>query len=179
MTAQLDLWIQTLVEFMRNNQQWALPIVFFVAFAECVAILSWLVPATVFFTAFGAIAGASGLNLVPLSIAAALGAAFGFWLSYWVGLLLGPRVDDYWPLRDNPDLLRRGHDFFEKWGFLGIIIGHFFGPIRAVIALVAGIVKMPFWAFQLANFGASFAWGFGLIYGAGHATEMMMKFTGK
>ena len=54
--------------------------------------LSWLVPATVFFTAFGAIAGASGLNLVPLSLAAALGAASGFWISYWAGLILGPRA---------------------------------------------------------------------------------------
>jgi membrane protein DedA with SNARE-associated domain len=176
---QLDQWMHALVEFMRANQQWAIPIVFLVAFAECVAILSWLIPATVFFTAFGAVAGASGLNLVPISIAASLGAGFGFWISYWAGLLLGPRVGDYWPLRDNPALLQRGHDFFEKWGILGVLIGHFFGPVRAVIALVAGIVKMPFWAFQLANWTASFAWGFGLIYGAGRFTEMMMQITGR
>lgn len=177
--SQLDQWMHALVEFMRANQQWAIPIVFLVAFAECVAILSWLVPATVFFTAFGAVAGASGLDLIPLSLAASLGAAFGFWISYWAGLLLGPRVSDYWPLRDNPALLQRGHDFFEKWGILGVAVGHFFGPVRAVIALVAGIVKMPFWAFQLANFGASFAWGFGLLYGAGRFTEYMMRFTGR
>ncbi len=175
----LEQWMHELVAFMRVNQYWAAPIVFFIAFAECVAILSWLVPATVFFTAFGAIAGASGLNLVPLSLAAALGAASGFWISYWVGLVLGPRVGDHWPIRNNPALLQRGHDFFEKWGVLGIAIGHFFGPIRAVIALVAGIVKMPFWPFQIANFAASFAWGFGLIYGAGRFSEYMMQFTGK
>jgi len=177
--AQLDQWMQALVEFMRVNQQWAIPIVFLVAFAECVAVLSWLVPATLFFTAFGAAAGASGLNLVPLSLAASLGAASGFWISYWVGLRIGPRVGDHWPLRDNPALLQRGHDFFEKWGVLGVAIGHFFGPIRAVIALVAGIVRMPFWAFQLANFAASFLWGFGLLYGAGQATEFMLRFTGR
>ena len=177
--SQLDQWMHALVEFMRANQQWAIPIVFVVAFAECVAVLSWLVPATVFFTTFRAVAGASGLNLVPLSFAASFGAALGFWVSYWAGLVLGPRVGHHWPLRDNPDLLRRGHDFFEKWGILGIAIGHFFGPMRAVIALVAGIVKMPFWAFQLANFGASFAWGFGLLYGAGRFTEYMMRLSGK
>lgn len=176
---QLEQWMQDLVEFMHANQQWALPIVFLIAFAECVAILSWLVPATVFFTTFGAIAGASGLNLVPLSLAASLGAASGFWISYWAGLVLGPRVGDHWPLRDNPALLQRGHDFFEKWGVLGIAIGHFFGPIRAVVALVAGIVKMPFWPFQIANFAASFAWGFGLIYGAGRFSEYMLRFAGK
>ena len=111
---QLEQWMHELVAFMRDNQYWAAPIVFLIAFAECVAILSWLVPATVFFTAFGAVAGASGLNLVPLSLAAALGAASGFWISYWVGLVLGPRVGDHWPLRNNPALLQRGHDFFEK-----------------------------------------------------------------
>lgn len=171
--AQLEIWMQTLVEFMRANQEWAIPIVFLVAFAECVAILSWLVPATVFFTAFGAVAGVSGLNLFPLSLAAALGAGSGFWASYWVGLRLGPGVGNYWPLKNNPQLLDRGHAFFAKWGFASILIGHFFGPLRAVIALVAGIVKMPFLSFQLANWAASFAWGFGLIYGSGRLAEFM------
>ena len=41
--AALEQAMQTLVEFMRVNQEWAIPIVFLVAFCECVAILSWLV----------------------------------------------------------------------------------------------------------------------------------------
>lgn len=172
---QIELWMQALVAFMRANQEWAIPIVFLVAFAECVAILSWLVPATVFFTAFGAVAGASGLNLIPLAFAASLGAAMGFWISYWAGQILGPRVGDHWPLNRNPALLERGHRFFEKWGVLSILIGHFFGPLRAVIALVAGIVKMPFLHFQAANFAASFVWGFGLLYGAGRIAEFVTR----
>ena len=171
--AQFELWMQALVEFMRANQEWALPIVFLVAFAECVAVLSWIVPATVFFTAFGVAAGASGLNLVPLAFAASLGAGCGFWISYWAGLVLGPRVDHHWPFKDNPALLARGHAFFEKWGVASILIGHFFGPLRAVIAIVAGIVQMPFWPFQIANWIASTAWGFGLLYGAGRLAEFV------
>lgn len=173
--AQMEQWIQALVAFLQANQQWAIPIVFLFALAECIAILSWLIPATVFFTAFGAIAGASGLNLVPLALAASLGAGLGFWLSYWAGIVLGPRVDHYWPMRDNPQMLERAHAFFEKWGVFGIAIGHFFGPVRAVIAIVAGIVKMPFWPFQIANWLASFAWGFGLLYGAGRVSEMLVR----
>lgn len=173
--ADLEQAMKALVEFMQAHQQWALPIVFAVAFAECVAVLSWLVPATVFFTTFGAVAGASGLNLVPLAFAASLGAGSGFWVSYWAGLFLGPRVHEYWPFTKNPQLLDRGHAFFEKWGFASIIIGHFFGPLRAVIAIVAGIVVMPFWAFQLANWVASFAWGFGLLYGVGRVSEFFAR----
>ncbi|MBN9443083.1 DedA family protein [Bosea sp. (in: a-proteobacteria)] len=173
--AALEHAMQTLVEFMRVNQEWAIPIVFLVAFCECVAILSWLVPATVFFTTFGAVAGASGLNLVPLALAASLGAGSGFWVSYWAGLILGPRVHDYWPFTKNPQLLDRGHGFFEKWGLASILIGHFFGPLRAVIAIVAGLVAMPAWQFHLANWLASFAWGFGLLYGAGRLAEFVTK----
>lgn len=172
---QLESLMQGLVEFMRTNQQWAIPIVFLVAFAECVAVLSWLVPATVFFTAFGAAAGASGLDLVPLAFAASLGAGCGFWISYWAGIVLGPRIGETWPLKNNPELLERGHAFFEKWGIFSILIGHFFGPLRAVIAIVAGIVKMPFLPFQLANWAASFAWGFGLLYGAGRLAEFVTR----
>ena len=172
---QLESLMRDLVEFMRVNQQWAVPIVFFVAFAECVAVLSWIVPATVFFTAFGAAAGAMGLNLGPLAFAASVGAASGFWISYWAGQILGPRVDHHWPFKDNPQLLARGHAFFEKWGIASILIGHFFGPLRAVIAIVAGIVSMPFLQFQIANWIASFVWGFGLLYGAGRLAELVTR----
>ncbi len=96
---------------------------------------------------------------------ASLGAGTGFLVSYWAGLFLGPRVHDYWPFRNNPQMLQRGHDFFEKWGVASILIGHFFGPLRAVIAIVAGIVRMPALQFHLANWAASFAWGFALLYG--------------
>lgn len=172
---ELKLWMDALVEFIRLHQEWAIPIVFLIAFAECVAILSWLVPATVFFTTFGAFAGASGLNLVPLALAASLGAGCGFWVSYWAGLILGPRVSHYPPMNRNPQMLERGHAFFEKWGALSIVIGHFFGPLRAVIAIVAGIVRMPPLQFHLGNWCASFAWGFGLIYGAGRLAETFAR----
>lgn len=172
---EIKLWMDTLVEFIRLHQEWAVPIVFLIAFAECVAILSWLVPATVFFTTFGAFAGASGLNLVPLALAASLGAGCGFWVSYWAGLVLGPRVAHYPPMNRNPQMLERGHAFFEKWGAMSIVIGHFFGPLRAVIAIVAGIVRMPPLQFHLGNWTASFAWGFGLIYGAGRLAEAFAR----
>jgi hypothetical protein len=57
--------------------------------------------------------------------------------------------------------------FFERWGAPGIFFGHFVGPVRAVIAVVAGIVKMPPLQFHLANWSASFVWGFMFFYGFG------------
>ncbi len=171
----IEAMVRPVVEFAQTHQAWAPVIVFLVAFGECVAFLSFLVPATAFFAVFGTAAGASGLAPFPLAMAATLGAGFGFWLSYWIGLRIGPRAAHYWPFNKSPDMLQRGHDFFEKWGAPGVFLGHFIGPVRAVIAIVAGIVKMPPLQFQLANWSASFVWGFMFFYGGGLLGEKMME----
>lgn len=163
----MDAWMRTAAEFAQANAAWAPVIVFVVAFCECIAFLSFLVPATAFFTVFATAAGASGLSPLPLALAATAGAGTGFWLSYVVGVRFGPSAGSYWPFKNNPDLLKKGHDFFERWGAPGVFFGHFIGPVRAVIAVVAGIVKMPPLHFHLANWSASFVWGFMFFYGFG------------
>lgn len=167
--------MRAIAEFAHANAAWAVPIVFVVAFCECIALLSFLIPATIFFTVFGTMAGAGGLDLFPLGLAASAGAGAGFWVSYWFGLLVGPRAGEYWPLRKNPHMLKVGHDFFEKWGTIGIFLGHFIGPVRAVIALTAGIVQMPPLPFHIANWLGAVAWGFGLIYGSGSFGQLLMR----
>ena len=162
-----EAYMRPLITYLQNNQQLILPVVFLIAFGECVAFLSFLVPATVFFSLFAAFAGAAGLNLLPIAVFISLGAGTGFWVSYWAGLKLGPTAGHRWPFSKNPQMLERGHAFFEKWGMAGVFFGHFIGPVRAVIAIVAGICQMPFLPFQLANWAASFAWGFGLTYAGG------------
>ena len=163
----LEAHVAPLIDFLRAHPEYVLPVVFLFAFGECVAFVSLLVPATVFFSLFGAFAGAAGLDLKPIAITAAIGAGCGFWISYWIGEKLGPEAAHHWPFTRHPDMLPRGHAFFEKWGWAGIFLGHFFGPVRAVVALVAGICTMPQLPFQLANWAASTIWGFGLVYGAG------------
>ena len=87
-----------------------------------------------------------------------MGAAFGDWLSYWIGLKLEYSVAHMWPLSRHPDLIPRGEAFMKKWGIPGIFIGRFFGPLRASVPLIAGIFEMPFWRFQFANFISAFVW---------------------
>jgi membrane protein DedA with SNARE-associated domain len=87
-----------------------------------------------------------------------VGAALGDWLSYWIGVKLGPPVAHIWPLSRHPELLPRGETFVKRWGPLAIFIGRFFGPLRASVPLVAGIFRMPVWEFQIANFSSAFVW---------------------
>lgn len=87
--------------------------------------MSLLLPATVILLALGALIGESGIAFWPIWAAAAAGAFFGDWLSYWIGYHYQDRVAHMWPLSRNPQLLARGHAFFERWGVLGIFIGRF------------------------------------------------------
>jgi len=150
--------VQQTVDFVRNNQVWAAPIVFALAFGESLAFLSLLIPAWGALVAIGALISSSDINFWPIWIAASLGAAAGDWLSYWVGLKLEYTVAHVWPLSRHPDFIPRGEAFMKKWGVPGIFIGRFFGPLRASVPLIAGIFEMPFWRFQVANFSSAFVW---------------------
>ena len=150
--------IDTIVAFARDNAAWVPPLMFVLAFGESLAFISLLLPAWGALVALGALIGTSGISFWPVWVAAALGAAFGDWLSYWIGLKLEYRVQHIWPLSRHPDLIPRGERFMRKWGIPGIFIGRFFGPLRASVPLIAGIFEMPFWSFQAANFASAFVW---------------------
>jgi membrane protein DedA with SNARE-associated domain len=152
------VYIDQLIAFARDNAAWAPGVMFVLAFGESLAFISLLIPAWGALVALGALVGPSGISFWPLWLAAALGAALGDWLSYWIGLKLEYRVQHIWPLSRHPDLIPRGEAFMKKWGVPGIFIGRFFGPLRAVVPLIAGIFEMPFWRFQAANFSSAFVW---------------------
>jgi membrane protein DedA with SNARE-associated domain len=90
-------------------------------------------------------------------------AACGDWLSYWFGFHFKDRIAHIWPLSRHPDLLPRGHAFMEKWGIPGIFIGRFFGPLRASVPLIAGILEMDYWKFQVANVLSALLWAYVLL----------------
>ena len=60
-------------------------------------------------------------------------------------------------------MLPKGHAFFEKWGVWAIFIGRFSGPLRASVPLVAGMLAMSQWKFQIANILSAFIWAGALL----------------
>jgi len=170
-------FIDHAAEFVRDHAVWAGPIMFALAFAESLAFISLLVPAWGALVAIGALVGAGSLSFWPVWIAGALGAACGDWLSYWIGVKLEYSVAHMWPLSRHPNLIPRGEAFVKKWGALAIVIGRFFGPLRAAVPLVAGIFEMPFWRFQIANFSSAFLWAGVLIALGSGVTKVFAWFS--
>jgi membrane protein DedA with SNARE-associated domain len=154
----LDQLAAQIIDFVHAHEVWAMPVVAALAFGESLAVISLLLPATIALVGIGALIGAGDLDFVPVWIAAALGAALGDWLSYWVGRKFKTSVARIWPLSHHPDLVPKGEAFVERWGVAAVFIGRFFGPARAAVPLAAGILIMPWWPFQLANFFSAFVW---------------------
>ena len=159
----LEDYTTALVDFIRVHEAWAAPIVGALAFGESLAFISLLLPAWSILIAIGALVSGSGISVWPILVAGAVGAALGDWLSYWVGLKVGPAVAHMWPLSRHPELIPRGERFVKAWGALAIMIGRFFGPLRASVPLVAGIFAMPYWQFQMANFVSALIWSAALL----------------
>lgn len=169
-----DAYVQNLIDFLREHEAWAAPVVFVLCFAESLAFISLLIPAWAALVAIGALISVGGLSFWPVLLAGAVGAALGDWLSYWVGLKLEDRVYRMWPLSQHPDLIPIGETFVRKWGALAIFIGRFSGPLRATVPIIAGVFAMPYGRFQLANFSSAFVWA-GVLLTLGDITSTAIQ----
>ncbi len=152
-----------LLNFVRHHQAWAPAIVFALAFGESLAFVSLLLPATAILLGVGGLIGAADIAFWPIWWAAALGAVFGDWLSYWLGVRYSYAIAQIWPLSRDPELLPRGEAFFRKWGTLGVFVGRFFGPLRSIVPLAAGICGMRQLPFQIANLASAVIWATGVL----------------
>lgn len=152
-----------ILQFIEQHQIWAIPIVFVLAFCESLAFISLLVPATIILIGAGTIIGAGALSFFPVFLSSSAGAFVGDLVSYWLGKHYHEQILKLWPLCKNPRLISKGEQFFLKYGALGVFIGRFFGPLRAIVPLIAGIMCMPSFSFFIANVTSAFVWSFVIL----------------
>lgn len=146
------------LEFIKDHRSWAIAIMFITAFGESFAFLSLLFPGTTLLIAAGTLVKSGTLPFLPVMVGAILGAVLGDSISYWIGRRFGGGIARLWPFSRNPKLLPSGIQFFERHGGKSVFIGRFFGPIRAVIPLAAGIMRMPRGRFWIANIVSALVW---------------------
>lgn len=149
---------QPLLDLIKAHSHLAALVMFVTAFGESFAFISLLFPGTTVLIAAGTLMSDGTLPAVPVLIGAVLGAVLGDSVSYWIGRRFGGGIGRIWPFSRDPELLPRGMGFFERYGGLSVFIGRFFGPLRAVIPLAAGIMLMPRDRFWFANVTSAIVW---------------------
>ena len=139
-------------------------VVFVVAFGESFAFLSLLFPGTALLISAGTLLSSGALPYTPVLIGAIAGAVLGDAVSYSIGRRFGANITRVWPFSRNPDLLPNGIRFFRRHGGKSVFIGRFFGPMRAVAPLAAGVLKMERGSFWLANVTSALVWAPMLLF---------------
>lgn len=160
---ELEAYARQVLDFVEAHAHWAPWIAFVLAFGESLAVISLFFPATFVMVGLGALIEAGGAPFLPVWMAASIGAALGDAVSYWFGFHFKGRAPHVWPLRHYPALMERGERFFFRFGTWSVFIGRFFGPMRAVIPLIAGIFAMPQARFQMANIASAMLWALLLL----------------
>ncbi len=162
---------QPLLDFIKEHENWAIAVMFITGFGESFAFVSLLFPATTLLIAAGTLVKTGTLSYLPVLVGAILGAVLGDAVSYWIGRRFGGGIARLWPFSRNPKLLPSGIQFFARHGGKSVFIGRFFGPIRAVIPLAAGIMHMPRGRFWVANIASALVWAPMLLFAGGAVGE--------
>jgi membrane protein DedA with SNARE-associated domain len=160
----MDYLASQVLFFIKAHPEWAALIIGLVAFGESFVFLSLLFPGTAILIATGALIEASILDPFSPVVAGIVGAVLGDAISFWLGQKFGRSLSNVWPFQSHPERLASGINFFERYGASSVFIGRFFGPLRAVIPLAAGILRMPSRRFYMANILSAIVWAPALVF---------------
>ncbi len=135
-------WTQDLLGWLNANPGWGFAIVLLVSFFESLVLIGILLPGIVILFGVGALVGLGILELLPIWIAASIGAFLGDFLSYLLGHRFRGHLLDIWPFSRYPGVMERGTRFFQAHGAKSIMAGRFIGPLRPIIPAVGGMMGM-------------------------------------
>ncbi len=152
--------IQPYLDYFAQHPDWALIIIFLIAFGEALLVIGLFVPSTAVLIGAGTLVGAGKLEFWPVIIATILGCVLGDQVSYWAGRVYGDKLKTFWPLSNYPHLMAKGETFFKANGGKSIALGRFVPGVKAVVPGIAGMFGMNQWYFLAINISSGIVWGF-------------------
>ncbi|WP_307679969.1 DedA family protein [Streptomyces sp. V4I2] len=124
----------------------------------------------------------AGIDPVILGVCATVGAIVGDSIGYAIGRK-GGRPMLAWLGKKFPRHFSEGHiataeRSFQKWGMWAVFFGRFVALLRIFAGPLAGVLRMPYWKFLIANVLGGILWAGGttaVIYYVGIVAESWLK----
>jgi membrane protein DedA with SNARE-associated domain len=151
-------YIDIINQWVIVNQHHAWWVIFLIAFVESMVILGIIVPGLPLMLMLGSFIATGILSATEVVFWCIVGAVVGDGLSFWIGQRYKYHVLELWPLSKHPEWITQGETFFEKWGGVSILMGRFFGPLRATVPVLAGILGMNRARFTAWNMLSAIIW---------------------
>jgi len=150
--------LEIFLNWMTQHTVWVNIFIFIIAMSESLLVVGLIVPGFLLMVGFGALIATGHLEFWSTTLIATAGAITGDGLSYWLGQHYKLQLQRMWPLSRYPSLILQGTQFFDKHGKKSVVLGRFFGPLRAIVPTIAGISNMPAPQFYVSNILSAIAW---------------------
>ena len=146
------------VSFARAHRLAAYGLIGLVAFSESLPLLGAFVPGDAIILGLSALVPTGALNLGPLMLGALLGAVLGDGFAFWLGHHYHGAILGRWPFRGRPRLVARGTAFLQRHGGKSVFVARFTPGVRAVVPVLAGVLRMDIARFYWMNVLSALLW---------------------
>jgi membrane protein DedA with SNARE-associated domain len=154
----MNAHLQTISTFVAEHHAWAGVVLGLVTFLESLVLVGAFVPATALMLLAGGLIASGALDPVTVLLWCASGAVAGDAVSYALGRRLGAGALRRPVFRNHRRTIARTRLFSRRYGVASIFIGRFFGPLRAFVPVMAGMLQMKARTFQVANLVSAVVW---------------------
>lgn len=151
-------YVGAIIEFARIHENLAYGLVFVLALSEALPFVGAFVPGTAVILGVSALVPSGAVSVWPLIAYTTMGAVVGDGISYWLGHHYHQAVISRWPLDRHPELIARGEAMFRGHGGKSVFIARFTPGVRAVVPLIAGILRMSPIRFYAMNLLSAAVW---------------------
>ncbi|MGE7386819.1 DedA family protein [Streptomyces sp. NPDC004126] len=122
------------------------------------------------------------IDPVVLGLCAIAGAIIGDSIGYAIGRRGGKplleKLGRRFPKHFGPDQVAMAERSFDRWGMWAVFFGRFVALLRIFAGPLAGVLRMPYWRFLVANVLGGILWAGGttaVIYSVGIVAEPWLK----
>jgi membrane protein DedA with SNARE-associated domain len=149
-------------------------------FGEAALFIGFILPGETAVLVAGVVASQGHVNIVLVVALVVAAAIAGDSVGYWIGRRYGESLMTLPILKHRRVALDRALEGLRRRGPIYVFIGRFTAFLRAVMPGLAGMSRMNYWRFLIANALGGIIWGTGfalLGYFAGTALTRIEKYT--
>lgn len=174
--------VSSLVNFLHHvSPALVYVVVALLVFSEAAIFVGFVLPGETTVLVAGVIASQGSINIVALCGLVVLSAILGDTVGYILGREFGTRLLSWGPLRRHEAELERAREQLRHQGAKLVFIGRFTAFLRAVMPGLAGMSRLKYSHFLIANAAGALVWGIGCSlagYAAGSQLPLVEKYFG-
>lgn len=132
--------------------------VFIISLLESLVITGLFLPGLILMGSIGILIGNGQLNFYYVWFFSTIGCIIGDIISYYIGLIFEKKINEIQWFKKNDFIINKIKKFLNLNYICTIIFGKFIGPIRPIIPIISGMLKLPIKKFFLYDIIACLLW---------------------